>query len=145
MRGVFHPELEALAVFTSLNSRRSSVGTKIPVDFPQLKWEVFVGQNRNSRGYFPVLLRGGFRAGPKFLAVFPSLNARCYSARTKVPGDIYQFESDVFFGQDRNSWRYFPIWARGVIRPEPKFLPVFTNLNAIRFRSEPKFLAMFAS
>ena len=83
-------------------------------------------------------MRGAFQSEPNALAVFPSLKARRFSVRTKVPGDIYQLESEAFFGQDQNSWRYFPIWARGVIRPEPKFLPVFTNLHAMRFSVRTK-------
>ena len=58
----------------------------------------------------------------KILAIYPSLNARRFLVRTKVPGNSYQFECDVFVGQDQNSWRYFLVRMRCVFRPEPKFL-----------------------
>ena len=77
-------------------------------------------------------MRGAFRSEPKFLAIFTSLNARRISARSKVPGDIYQVECEAFFGHARNSSRYLPIWTRVFFQSEPKFLAIFTNSNARR-------------
>ena len=106
-------------------------------------------------------MRNACQPEPKFLAVFTSLKARRFSVRTNIPGDIYQFECEAFFSQGRNSWRYFPVYMRGVYRPGPKFLPVFTSLNLRRlsvrtkvpggiflflreaFFSQPKSLAVF--
>ena len=55
---------------------------------------------------------GVFRPEPKFLAVFPSVGARRFSVWTKVPGDVYEFKSEVSVGQDQ------------------KYLAVFSFLNA---------------
>ena len=108
-------------------------------------------------------MRGVLQAKSKPLAIFPNLNVRCLSVRTKIPGDISQFGCEVFFGQDQNSWRYLPVKMRGHLS-EPKFLAVFPSLNGRRFfsrgqnssrylpvwmrgvfRSEPKLLAVFTS
>ena len=86
---------------------------------------------------------GVCRSEPKSLAVFTNSNARRYSVRTEMPGGDFQFDREALFGQNRNSWRYFPVWVRGVFRPEEKFLAVLTSFNARRFRSEFKFLAKF--
>ena len=109
-------------------------------------------------------MRGVFRPDPKFLATFSSLNARRFSARTEIPGDIYQIGCEVLFGHVRNSWRRVPVYARGVFRSEQKFLAIFPNLNARRrsvrtgipggisqfkcesfFRPEPKFLTILTN
>ena len=86
-----------------------SVRTKIPCDISQFEREVFVGQDQKSWQFPPVEMRGAFRSEPKFLARFTSLNARSYSVRTKIPGGVFQFMCDAFFGQDQNSWRYVPV------------------------------------
>ena len=93
-------------------------------------------------------MRGVFRSGPKFLAIISSLNARRFSLRTKVPGDISQvncaafsvrteipggisqFKFEALLGQDQNSWRYSPVQMRGVCRSEPKSLEIFPSFNA---------------
>ena len=132
MRGACQSDPEFLTVFTEMNARRVSVGTKFPGDIPRVKCDSLFGQNRNSRHrfsfgtnipgdffqfgreaffglngnswrYLPIWMRGVFRREPKFLATFSSLDARSYSARTKIPSNIYQFERDAFFGQNRNS------------------------------------------
>ena len=150
MRGVCRPEPNSLAVFTSLNARCYSVGTKIPGDIYRFGREVLLGQNPNSWRYFPVQMPGVIQSEPEFLAVFPSSSARCLSVRTEIPGDIsswnarcvsvrtkspnsfYQFKCETFVGPIQCPWRYLPIWMRGVTRSETKFLAVFPNLNAMR-------------
>ena len=124
-----------------------SARTEIPGDIAQSKREASVGQNRNSWRYVPIRMRGVCRSEAKFLAILTRLNAGYVPARTKIPGGIYQFECEVFsvwskisgdvyqskceasVGQNRNSWQYSPICARGAFRSEPKFLAVFTFLN----------------
>ena len=91
-RGVFRSEPKLLAIFTNLHARCSSVRTKTPGDISQCECEVSVSQNQNSWRYFPVGIRGVCRSGPKFLAIFPSVNAGRFSVRTRTPGDISQFE-----------------------------------------------------
>ena len=59
-------------------------------------------------------MRGAFHSEPKFLAKFPSLNARRFSVSTHIPGFVFQFKCAPFF------------------RSGPKFLAVFTNVNARR-------------
>ena len=81
----------------------------MPGDIFQFKREVRFGENRNSWQYFPVLTRGVCRSEPKFPTIFTNLNARRLSVRTEIPGDISQLECEDFFGQIRNSWRYFPV------------------------------------
>ena len=81
---------------------------------------------------FPVFTRGVFRPVPKFLAVFPSLNARLFPARTEIPGGISQLKREACIGQNQNSWRYFPIRLRGVVWSGPKFLAACPSLNAKR-------------
>ena len=130
MRGVFRPEPKFLAKITSSNARRFSASAKIPGGNYQFACEAFVGRNRNTWRYLPIWARGVCRLEPKFLAVFSSLFARCLSARTKFPGSIYQFKCEVLLGQNQNSWRYLPIWARCVPRSESKFLAVFPSSNA---------------
>ena len=73
-------------------------------------------------------MRGVCRSDPKFLAMFTSFRAGRFSARAEIFGGISQFKCEAFSGQNRNSWRYFPVKTRGVYRPEPKFLAIFTNL-----------------
>ena len=77
-----------------------------------------------------------FSARTEILAIYPSLNARRFSVRTKVPGNSYQFGCDVFVGEGRNSWRYFLVRMQGVMMSEPKFLEVFPSLNGRRFSAE---------
>ena len=105
MRGVFRPEPKFLAVFTSLNLRRLSVGTKIPGSFFQFKRQVLFGQDRNSCRRLPVLARGVFRPEPKFLAVLTNLSAMRFSVRTQIPGDVFHFECEVFVGQNQSPWQ----------------------------------------
>ena len=145
MRGVFRSEAKRLAVFSSLNARCVSVRTKFPGGIFQFEFEVFVGQDQNSWRFLLVQMGGVCRSGPKFLAIFPSLNTRCLSVRTKIPGGIFQYECDVrteipgeisqfkceaFFAQNRNSWRYLPVGIRGVCRSGQKRLAIVTSLNA---------------
>ena len=66
---------------------------------------------------------------PKLLAIFTNLHASRFSVRTKIPGDIFQFECEVVVGQNRSSWRYFPVRLLGASRPEPKFLAIVTDLD----------------
>ena len=54
-------------------------------------------------------MRGAFWSGPKFLAIFTSLNAEYLSVRTEIPSSTSQFECEALFGQNQNSWRYFPV------------------------------------
>ena len=61
-------------------------------------------------------MRGVCRSGPKYLAVYTSLNARRFSVRAEIPGDSPQCECEAFFGQTQNSWRYLPFWMLGVFR-----------------------------
>ena len=75
-------------------------------------------------------MRCVIRSEPKSLAAFPSLNARRLPARAKIPDNFYHFEREVFVDQHPNSWRFFPVWARGVFRSEPKFLAAFPSLGA---------------
>ena len=114
MLGVFRPEPNFLAVVTGLNAGRFSVRAEIPSDISQLKCEAFFGLNQSVWRYFPVWARGLVRSEPEVLAVIPSLNARCFSARTKTSGDISQFKCGASVGQNQNSWRYLPPWMRGV-------------------------------
>ena len=139
MRGVFRPEPKFLAVFPSLNARCYSVRTEIPVGIFQFKCEAFFGQNQNCWQYFLAI----FQSEPEFLAIFINLNARRYSAGTEIPGNSYQFECEVFVsqnqisqfdyevfvGQDQNSWRRFLVLIRGVFRPGPKFLGIFSQFE----------------
>ena len=127
----------------------SSGRSAIPGGIPQFECEAFVGQARNSWRKLLVFMRIVFRSGPKFLAIFSRLNARCLSIRTEIPGSICQFKRELCFGQDRNPWQYSPVcrpapkiltmstylpgWARGVFRSEPKFLAIFPRSNARRF------------
>ena len=60
-------------------------------------------------------MRGVCRPEPKFLAICPSLNARRFSARTRLPGEFYQFKCGAFFSS------------------EPKFLAIFTTSEGGRF------------
>ena len=133
MRGVFRSEPKFLAKITSSNARRFSASAKIPGGNYQFAREVFVGQNRNCWRYLPIWARGVCRLEPKFLAVYSSLVARCLSARTKFPRSIYQYKCEVLLGQNQSSWRYLPIWARGVPPSESKFLAVFPSSNARRY------------
>ena len=130
MRGVFRPEPKFLAIITSSNSRRFSASAKIPGGNYQFACEVLSVRIENSWRYLPIWARGVCRLEPKFLAVFPSLYARCLSARTKFPGSIYQFKCEAILGQNPNSWRYFPVQMRGVIQSEPEFLAVFPSFSA---------------
>ena len=82
---------------------------KIPGAVFQFECEVFVSQNQNPWRRSPVWMRCAFRSGPKCLALFPSCNARRFSARAEIPGDIPQFKCGAFFSQNRNSWRRFPV------------------------------------
>ena len=75
-------------------------------------------------------MRGVFRSDPKFLAVFPSLGARLFSVRTKIPGGICQFACEVSVGQKQSAWRYFPVCMRSVFRAGPELLAIFSSLNA---------------
>ena len=111
IRGAFWSEPKFLVIFTNLGARRFSVRTEIPGVLSQFECEVFVGQSQYSWRYFPVLIRGVFWSEPKFLAVCTSLGAMRYSARTKMPGGIFQFECEV---GTKSSWRYVPIRIRVV-------------------------------
>ena len=155
MRCVFWSEPKFLAVFSILNS-------KTPGSVSQLKCEVPVSQNQKSWRYVPVYMRGVTRLEPKFLAIISSLRARCLSVRTRIPGSIPQFKCAAFsvrtkfvggisqckcgasFGQDRNAWRYSPVSTWGVFRPEPKFLVIFSSLNARCFSVRTKMFGGFA-
>ena len=77
-------------------------------------------------------MRGVCQSEPKFLAVFTSMDASCFSPRTEIPGGISQFGRGAFFGQNRNAWRYLPVWMRGFSRPGPKSQAVFANSHARR-------------
>ena len=59
-------------------------------------------------------MRDVFRSEPKFLAVFPSLNARRLPVGTKISGDVARFGREVFVGQNRNRWQYFAVQMRGL-------------------------------
>ena len=113
MRSVCRSEPRPLAVFTSLDARRLSVRTKIPGDIYESKCGVFVSQNQIPQQFPPVRIRGAFRSEPKSLATFTSLNARSFSAGIKIPRNSSQCVCEVFVGQNRNSWRYFPAQIRG--------------------------------
>ena len=91
MRGVFRPDPKFLAIFTNLDA-----------------WGFF-SQDPISWRYFPGQMRCPFQSEPKTLATFPRMNARLFSARTKIPCDIFKFECEVLFGQDRNSWPRVPV------------------------------------
>ena len=103
MRGVSRSEPKFLEVFPSWSSRRLSVEAKIPGCLYHFDREVCSGHNQNSWRFLPVRFRGVFRSKPKFAAVFSSANARCYSVRTKTPGNSNQFVCEAFFSQNRNS------------------------------------------
>ena len=90
-RGFFRPEPKFLAVSTSLNASRLSARAEIPGGISQFVCEAFSGQDWESWLYSPVSTRGVTRPELKCLAVFPSLNARRFSARTEIPGNSYQF------------------------------------------------------
>ena len=130
MRGVIRPVPKFLAIVTSLNARCLSVRTEIPGGIYQYGCELFFAQNRNSWRYFPVWTRGVFRSEPKRLAVFTSLNARLFSARTKIPGGICQFACEASVGRKPSAWRYFPVCMRSVFRAGPELLAIFSSLNA---------------
>ena len=133
VQGDCRSEPKCLAILSNLNARRFSFRTKIPGGISQFDCVALFSQNRNTRQSVPVKMRGACRPEPEFLAVFTSVNARSYSARTAIPGDISQFECEVVVGQNQNTWRYFPVQMRGVFRAEPKFLAIFISLNAGRF------------
>ena len=88
---------------------------------------------------------GAFHSEPKFLAIFPSLNARRFSVRTEVSVDVYQFGCKVFFREDQNSWRRVLVLMRGVFRSGTKFLAVFSNLDARRCSARTKIPGGFPS
>ena len=46
-------------------------------------------------------MRCAFRPGPKFLAMFPSCNARRFSVRAEILGDIAQFKCEASFTQPK--------------------------------------------
>ena len=108
-RRAFRSGPKFLAIFPRLYARCYSVWTEIPGEIYQFKCEACSSQHRNSWQYLPVQIRGVFLSEPKFLAVFSSLGARCLSVRTQIPGYSYQFECEVFVGQNQNSLRYFPV------------------------------------
>ena len=104
-------------------------------------------------------MRGVCRPEPKFLAVFTNVNARRFSAISEIPVGFFQFERDVTVGQNRSSWRFFPVQVRGVIPSGAKFLAIYPSLESFfgrgqrswryvpirmrgAFRSEPNFLAV---
>ena len=124
MRGAFASGQKTPAVFSNFNAMRFSVRTKLPGNIYQFEREAFFGQNQDPWRYLPIRMLGVIRSEPEFLAIFSSLNAMCFSVTTQVPGSIYQFGCKVFVGQDRNAWRYSPIWMRGAFRSEPKFLAI---------------------
>ena len=98
-----------LAIFPNLNARRLSVRPRTPGNFKQFKCEAFFGKDQNSWRYFPIRMRGVCRSEPEYLTVSSSLNAKCFSGRTKNPSHVSQFARDVLFGQNQISrWR-FPI------------------------------------
>ena len=156
VRTKIRSEPKSCAIFPSLCAMGFSVRTEIPEKFPQFArqalfgqtgcelcfarspnfWRyvhAFFGQNQNSWRYFPICMRGVCRSEPKFLAVLPGLDAGCSSVGTRIPGGVSQFKCEVFVGRNQKSWRYFPVQMRGVFQTEPKFLAVFTNVNATRF------------
>ena len=139
MRGACRSEPEFLAVSSSVRARSYSARTAIPGDIPQFKCKVVVGQNQNTWRYFPVQMRGVFRAEPKFLAIFTSLNAGRFAARNEIPGGISQFKCVAFFALSQSVWRFFSVWARGVVRSEPEVLAVFASLDARRFSARTEF------
>ena len=94
MRGVCLSEPKFLAGSPSVNSRFFSVGAKIPGRDCRFECEVLFSQNRNSWRSLPIRMRCVCRSGPKFLAMFNSLNARCFSVRTAIPGGIPQFKCE---------------------------------------------------
>ena len=75
-------------------------------------------------------MRGVFRPDPNFLAIFPNLNARRFSVRTKIPGCIFQFEFEAVFVPSQYAWQYLPVWMPGVCQSEPKLLAKLPGLNA---------------
>ena len=77
-------------------------------------------QNPSSWQYLPVRIQGVCRSGPKCLAVFTDLDARCLSIRNKIPGNICQCKCEAF------------LWS------EPKPLAIFRRLNARRFSARTK-------
>ena len=120
MRGFFRSEPKSLAVFTNSNARSYSVRTRIPGDIFQFEFVVLFSQNPSSWQYLPVRIQGVCRSGPKCLAVFTDLDARCLSIRNKIPGDICQCKCEAF------------LWS------EPKPLAIFRRLNARRFSARTK-------
>ena len=143
MLGVIRSEPVFLAIFSSLSATCFSVRTQVPGSISQFECKVFLGQDRNAWRYSPTWMRGAFRSEPKFLAISASVNAMRFSARTKIPGDIYQIECaafsartaiagetsqskcGAFVGQDQNSWQYFPVWMRGVFSQNRNFWRYF--------------------
>ena len=140
MRGVCRSEPKFLAIFTNLNARRSSVRTEIPGDIYPFEREVFFSQNSNSWQQLPVRTRGVILSEPESLAIFPSLNERRFSADAEIPGGIYQFGRESFFGQNRNAWQFLPMRMRDVFQSGPKFLATVTNMNATSFSARTKIL-----
>ena len=111
-----------------------------------------------------MLTRCVIRSEPKFLAVFPNLNARCFSvrtrlpgnssqskceavfSRTRIPGNFPQFKREASLGQNQISWRNFPVVMRGIFffqgrNPWRYFLVLMRGV----IRSEPKFQTVFPS
>ena len=138
IRGVTRSQPKFLALFTGLGARRFSVRTKTPGETYQSECEAFFGQNQNSWRRFPVKMRRIRLPELKFPAVLRNLNARCLSVRTEIPGDMFQFNCEAFFGQNQNSWQCFPVLTRCVFPSDPEFLAIFTNLNARRFSVRTK-------
>ena len=132
MRGVFRSEPKFLAIFTNLDARRFSVRTKTPGGAPQFKCEAFCRQNRNSRQYLPIWMRGVFRSEPDLLAVFTNLNAKCLSVRTKIPGGMSQFQCEAFWVGTRIPGGAHQFGCEVFCRSGPNSLAVNTTLNARR-------------
>ena len=85
------------------------LGRKVPDGVFHSECEAFFGQDRNPRRYLAVQMRGGRQSGPKS---WQKLLIRMRGVRRSEPEFLavfFQFEREVLFGQNRNSWRYLPV------------------------------------
>ena len=107
-------------------------GRNSPEAFPSVSKGRFFGQNRNSWRYFPGKMRGVFRSEPDLLAVYTNLNAKCLSARTKIPGGMSQFQREAFWVETRIPGGAHHSGCEVFCRPRPHSLAVNTTLKARR-------------
>ena len=103
------------------------VRTKLSGNMYLLKCEILIDQNQTSGQYFPLKMRGSDRSEPNFRLTSTSRNARFFSVRGKLPGNMYLLKCEVLLGQNQTSGRCAPRknQVRGTPRSEPIFRAIF--------------------